>query len=476
MKNIALSMTASFFLFSVLPINSEAGLLDDAWDKTKEIAGDTWEGTKKIGNKALIFKSEHLEEIDFSTIYPKAIYKKSYFGWVITGAAVVGAGAVTYFTAGMGAPAAATGASAVASWVAGGGAGAYMAGLSMIGSWFGGNAILGAAILNGLSIGAIGGGLGVKVATMGILAKVGMGISVTALGLDGIAYFKNKDTGELEYRVRVVIPKDLGSKDVRELVDKIYDTNEEIQDALMEKDGRRQKELFEKLQQIKNDAILKLRIKLNTFDHNPEDLLVLGIIASNEAEYSLFSKALSWIDRTKLEDMGFLYYLDALDSLYSGDERKTILNLQNAIDENKYALEPIILQINLLGYSNFSQNEYEVENLVKFAEKNFDSDKYATSLSLVSLYYRVGTLYFINKRYAKAQQYFEKAKDDLGFLQKHFFGKQLKHTIELSIANSMYKQGKFSLASNVYNNILEDIDDDGYEEAIQIKDQYLGNK
>ncbi len=317
----------------------------------------------------------------------------------------MGAIGVSYFTAGTGAPAAATGASAVASWVAGGGAGSYMAGLSMIGSWFGGNAILGAAILNGLSIGAIGGGLGSKVATMGILAKVGMGLSVTALGFDGIAYFRNPETGQLEYRVRIAIPKNLGSKEVRDLVDRIYAIQEEIQDALEEENGAKQKEAFELLERYKNDGVLKLETKLMIRDLNPEDLLVLSVIASNESEYDLFNRALSQIDRSKLEDMGFLYYLDALDSLYHGGEEKALLYLKNASDENKYALEPVALRINLLGYGNFSQNESEIEDLVKFAKNNFDSDDYETPLSLVSIYYRVGTLYFINERYSKAQQY-----------------------------------------------------------------------
>jgi tetratricopeptide (TPR) repeat protein len=476
-KKISISGITATALVLSMPNISYGGWISDAWNSTKEATSSVYHKTKEITSDTLIvthLKSEHLEDIDFETIYPKEFYKKSYFGWVITGVAVVGAGAFTYFTAGAGAPAAATGASAVATWVAGGGAGSYMAGLSMIGSWFGGNAILGAAILNGLSIGAIGGGLGAKVATMGILAKVGIGLSVTALGLDGIAYFKNPKTDQLEYRVRVVIPKDVGSKDVRDLVDKIYAAKEKIQDALENENGREQKNAFDELAKYKNDGIVKLRTKLATGDTNPEDLLVLGIIASNEAEYALFDKALRQLDRSEIKNMGFLYYLDALNSLYHADEKASLLNLQNSSDENKYALEPIALQINLLGYSNFAQNEVKIEELVKFAEDNFDSDDYATPLSMVSIYYRVGTLYFINGRYAKAQQYYEKAKDELGFLQKHFFGKQLKHTIELSIANAMHKAGKTGMASKVYNEIIDDIDKDDVDELKKIKEQYIG--
>ena len=58
---------------------------------------------------------EHLKELTFSEIYPKPIWKKSYFSWIIMGVTIVIAGVVSYFTAGAGAPEAATGVSTVAS-------------------------------------------------------------------------------------------------------------------------------------------------------------------------------------------------------------------------------------------------------------------------------------------------------------------------------------------------------------------------
>jgi len=220
-----------------------------------------WQSTKEVVNSAMFWKNKHLEDIDFKHIYPKKFYKKSYFGFVITGAAVVGAGAFTYFTAGAGAPAAATGTSAVATWVAGGGVGSYMAGLSTIGSWFGGNAILGAAILNGISIGTIGGGAS-TFAALSVLGKVGVMASVTAMGLDGVAYFSNPKTKNLEYKVKVVIPKNLGSRDTRKLVDNIYDTDEKIQDALEDNDKIKQKMLFELKKEYNKEGIELLMRKL----------------------------------------------------------------------------------------------------------------------------------------------------------------------------------------------------------------------
>jgi len=435
---------------------------------------DIWQNTKEYTNKVMFWKSKHLKNIAFSHIYPKKFYKKSYFGFVITGIAVVGAGAFTYFTAGAGAPAAATGTSAVASWVAGGGVGSYMAGLSTIGSWFGGNAMLGAAILNGISIGTIGGGAS-TFATLSVVGKVGVMASVTAMGLDGVAYFSNPDTKNLEYKVKVTIPKNLGSKDTRKLVNNLYDTDDEINDAFEDGDESKQKALFELKKQYNKDGIKLLKHKLSISD-NQEDLIVLGIIAWNNSEYELFDKAISQINVEKLNNTGFVNYLYALQNLSKGDTERTLAYLDDSIDENPYAIEPIILYINIIGNSDFIKNESKIESLVKKATENYDSDKYATGYNLTGVYYRTATFYFNNKRYVKAKQYYTEALNELAFLQKHFFGKQLKHTIQLGIANSLYSQNKKTSADSIYKKIIDNIDEKNTNELSNIKQQYLGNK
>jgi len=436
---------------------------------------DWWQDTKVVVNKAEFWKSKHLKDIDFKHIYPKKFYKKSYFGFVVTGVAIVGAGAFTYFTAGAGAPAAATGVGGVATWVGGGGAGAYMSGLSTIGGWFGGNAMLGAAILNGISIGALSGG-GVKTfAGLSLLAKVGVMASVTAMGLDGVAYFQNPETKQLEYRIRLILPKNLGSKDTRDIVDKIYDIEENIQDDYSDNNGTNSQKLLHAKQELEAKAIKLLKNKLDVKD-NQEDLIVLSIIASNIAEYTLFDKAISHINSSKLNNTSFLNYLKALNSLYNGEERKSLEYLDSAISENPYALEAIILNINILGNLDFLQNEIKIKDLIKIAEENFDSDYYATSYSLSGVYYRVATFYFNNKRYVSARKYYEKAYDELGILQRNFFGKELGHTIQLGIANSIYKEGKIEQSLKIYSEIIEDIDKDKADEKRRIAEQYLGVK
>ncbi len=61
-------------------------------------------------------------------------------------------------------------------------------------------------------------------------------------------------------------------------------------------------------------------------------------------------------------------------------------------------------------------------------------------------------------------------------MQKHFFGKELKHTISLGIANSLYMQNKTSNADTMYNDIIKDIDEKNLDEKNNITEQYLGSK
>ena len=460
MRRISLSIIVAMYLVSNTIAN--AGL---------------WEATKEYANQAMFWKSEHLKNVDFKHIYPKSFYKKSYFGFVITGAAIVGAGAFTYFTAGVGAPASAAGTATVAVWVAGGGSGAYMAGLSAIGSWFGGNAILGAAILNGISIGTIGGGA-TTFAALSVLGKVGVMASVTAMSLDGVAFFSNPETKQLEYKVKVTIPKDLGSNETRTLIERIYNTVYEINDAFEDGDVSKQKALFYLKELYNKDAISLLNKKLENQENqdNQEDMIVLGIVAWNNAEYELFDKAISHIDASKLDNAGFLNYLLALQSLAKGNSEEMFAHLDNSISENPYAIEPYILYINALGNNDFLKYEPKIASLVLSAEESYDSDKYATGYTMTGVYYRTATFYFTNKRYVKAKQYYEKALDELGLLQKYLLGKQLKHTIQLGIANSLYAENKTVSAKKVYQEIIEDIDEENNDERNNIMEQYLGNK
>ncbi len=83
------------------------------------------------------------------------------------------------------------------------------------------------------------------------------------------------------------------------------------------------------------------------------------------------------------------------------------------------------------------------------------------------------TIYFNNKRYSKAKEYYEKANNELNLFQT-YFSKSLKNTVQLGVANSLYQDSKTEEANKVYNKLLEDISD--AEEKEMIIQQYLGAK
>jgi tetratricopeptide (TPR) repeat protein len=187
----------------------------------------------------------------------------------------------------------------------------------------------------------------------------------------------------------------------------------------------------------------------------------------------MFSKAMNKIDKSKLINTSLYNYLMALLDLSNLKIEDSKLKLQNSIDENSYAIEPVILYINILSNENLNKNENEILKYVEKIEKNFDSDKYATEYSLVSVYYRLGTSYFNNKRYSKAKEYYEKANNELNLFQT-YFSKSLKHTIQLGIANSLYQDLKIEEANKVYYKLLEDVGEE--KEKEMIIQQYLGAK
>ncbi len=479
MKNIILS---SILASSLLVTNVNANLV---------------ETSKGYINKAMFWKDKPLKKISFEKVYPKAFYKKSYFSLVVIGSSIVAAGAITYFTAGAGAPAAATGVSSIASTVAGGGAGSYMAGLSTIGGWFGGNAILGASILNGISLGTIGGGA--SFSALSTIGKLAVMANVTAFSLDGVLYFQNDATKNMEYKIKMSIPKNLGSKETKYIVDKIYEIEEESNEVIEEitnieneikeikyskKETSKLNDLENKLLDLNNrletrkkqkitlykNAIERLEYILQKSNINKklnQDLIVLGIIANNNSKVELFDKALNMIDKTDLENKGFIYYLEALQQLNKGNIKTTLQKLDNAKSENKYSIEPIILYINIIGNDDFIKNEPKILQLVKDAEENFDTDDYSTPYSMTSLYYRVGTFYFNSKRYVQAEKYYEKAYKELGMIESHFSA-PLVNEIKLQIANSQYLQDKKEKSKETFKEIIDSCED--YE--VDLKEYY----
>lgn len=408
--------------------------------------------------------SESLESLSFQSVFPKPFHKKSYFGFVLTGVTVVGAGAVTYFTGGAGAPAAATGVSSVASWVAGGGAGSYMAGLSTVGAWFGGNAMLGSAILNGISIGVVGGGG--AFATLPAVAKVGVMASVTASTLDGVAFFQNPETQSLTYRIRLTVPEGLGSKNVRKLAEEFVDVERELLDNDVINDEKAYEELVEMRETLLTQAVSRGEQALKNRGSN-EDLMVLGILTKNAARPDLFEILINKIDAEELDDAGYIYYLRAVALIERGDVASAENLLRESWRLNPYAIEQPLLLLNILGRGNIEPREGELLGIAADATDSFDSDKYQSAYSLVAINYRLATIYFNNKKYSKAQEYYEHAYAELPFMQKHIGSSNFGNTIRIGIANSLHGQKEDAAAKEIFEEVLGSTETDAEEDYIR---------
>ncbi|HNZ78379.1 MAG TPA: tetratricopeptide repeat protein [Bacilli bacterium] len=427
---------------------------------------------KEIANKAMFWKADHLKEISFRTLYPKPIYKKGYFPIIILGSTIVAGGAMTYFTGGAGAPAAATGVGTVASWIGGGGAGSYMAGLSTVGSMLGGNAITGAVILNGLSYGLVGGTMG-KFAALSAISKFGVIANVTATTIDGVAILSKSDAATLYYTVRIPIPKNLGSKKTRKLVNEIYENEEKKLEAMENHDETaaiRYKEI--------NDALMKSAEKIlaDVFKNkNPsqEDILVLGIINYQAGNVQKFQEAMRWFSSNKLgpDKRSYIDYLTAISYLLDGNEKHAIQFLDRSSRQEPYVLESQTLAINILG-SNFQKNEDLIIQRIKFMEKHYDDDKYSGQYSLMAPYYRLATIYYNQQKFSQARKFYERALDEIGFIQGLLdSGESLKRQIKLGIVNCYYQQGDKYKANELYTKIIDGLKGD---ELTNIKALYAG--
>lgn len=430
--------------------------------------------SKEYANKAMFWKEDHLQEISFRTLYSKPIYKKSYFSFIILGATVAGGVAFSYFSLGTGAPAAATGVSTVASWIGGGGAGSYMAGLSTVGGVVGGNAITGAVMLNGLSFGLVGGTMG-KFAELSAIAKFGILANVTATVMDGVAILSKDDSGKHYYTVRLIIPRNLGGKKVRKLVDEIYTNEEKKIDAIENNDIN----AAQKYKEI-NDVLMKssgkqLSETLASKKPSQEDMLVLGMINYEAGNIELFKKAVEKLSKVNLDPnkRSYIDYLIAVNYLLDGNETSALVFLEKSSRQEPYALEPNILAVNILG-SDFKRNEIAIIEKIMFMEKHYDSDKYSGQYSLLAPYFRVATLSYNKKQYSQAKDYYEKALDQVGFIQGLFSdGSNLKKQIKLGIANCYYLQGDTTKSLEIFKEITDGLKGNDLK---NMQDQYAGMK
>ena len=406
-------------------------------------------------------------DLGFEEAFPRRFYEKKYFGVAVTGASIVSAGVFSYVTAGAGAPAAATGVSTVASWVAGGGAGSYMAGLSTIGGWFGGNAMLGAAILNGISLGTVGGVSSFAALSTGQKALVMSSIAATTL--DGVALVGNGHTQDLDFHVTLPVPRALADKRLGQLVDALEKVNKKLAttEVDLEKEADRSSKSGNSEPPLPTPKVLKLERELAAEGAKRKELdrqieaevdravsreetngnsVVLAVLAHNLGKVDKFRRLLDRIDVTS----DYLSYLRAVKAVQQDDYAEAKRLLIESSKQAPYAIEPPVLLVNLLGAEDFVKNEDAITGIAMRADEDFDSDAYASRANLVSLHYRIGTLALRAQRCNKALEEFKKAHDNLSNDSEERWRKGYSHLLKIGTANAHHCDGNMKEAEEAF--------------------------
>lgn len=449
------------------------------------------EGMERL-RLAMPWRNTRAIDLSFSAAFPKPLHRKTYFGVLVTAGAIVGAGLFSYFTAGAGAPVAATGVSTLASWLAGGGAGSYMAGLSMVGGWLGGNAMLGSAILNGISIGVLGGGG--AFATMSTVSKIAVATSFSASMLDGVLLFKKPDTNRLQLEVALDHPAALASKDVKKLIGDYQEANTKLRDAQFavltqvepvasEGNGAQLPEddvnvevLQLRRKRLVEEGMIRLRALLRSDDADSGDLVALGVLARSEGDYDLFEQVIAKIDSREFAKAGYVNYLRAISSLDMGNLEATERYARRSMAEDPYAIEPALLLVNLLGHLDFAAHKSEILEIANRYAGSFDANAYDSQFSMVSLFYRIGSQFLAEEDFDRALDFFKRADESFGVVQK-LMGRwsradETLRFVRVSQANALYLQGNQADANELFDRLVSAARDEREKETLRAS--YVG--
>jgi tetratricopeptide (TPR) repeat protein len=465
---------------------------DISMKKTEDNKTDTkakedinFSSEKHIYNHEQLSKVElstNIDEVKFSTVYPRSIWQSGYVIWGTTAVVAIGAAVFTVYTGGAGAPAAAAGTSTFASWIAGGGAGSYMAGLSMVGSTFGGNAMLGAAILNGASAAVIGGTATKTVAgvgTAGYLSKVALS-KISRKQLDNLSTtdklsIKQFMKANIDSGISVGENIYVSLRDIDE-----FDSDTETQTVVTQINEALDNGEYEKVKDGRAKLVKIMLNYLKKFENcqspcktelSMEDLLILTINSYNSGYMKEFRAGLTIISENmdknrNLENNSFYWYLNALDSVHHREYKKAIQMIkERVVVQEKEAIEPYLLLANLEFYENGTEN---LPSIVKQAEDGVNYENHETPFGLYNLYSIVGNAYYNSNDYDNAEKYLRFAWDTTPI----FAPDRVKATTRLGLANALYSQNKKEEANKLY---METIEENCEEMLSECKSNYLGN-
>jgi len=395
----------------------------------------------------------------FKDVYNRPFYSKSWFVPVAVGGALAAGAVFTVYTGGTGAPAAGAGVSTTASAIAGGGAGSYMAGLSIVGSWFGGNAILGAAILNGISAGVLG-----TVSSAGVKAVGGAAFKTIALASGRftqiVLTIEDGNRTEVIYSYPVMLSHDIGSKETRAVLDDLKEAHKDLQKERID-----EREFNSEVSTVK----LMAKNKLESLSEKPwskmsadekEDftanLLILRQFSKDE-----FLKFALLIQPKYTEKQSFLWYLLAIANLDTAsltsdvNERSKYIEAATMAARKAKQLEPEVLEPVMLEAIAIAVNGQlpPLRSLEKDLD-NYSKNHYSTPNSESTVYSLFGDIAHSFERYEDALVYHEEAWDESSW----FLEKKEKAYLSIKLAKAYKMVGDSKDADYYYDKAKEYID------------------
>ncbi|MEN8219269.1 MAG: hypothetical protein ABFS56_23485 [Pseudomonadota bacterium] len=484
-------------------------------EKAKAVGKISGIAKDKVAEKASNLLTD-TEELRFEEVYNKPFWKNDTVFWSTIAVASATAAAVTVFTAGTGAPAAGVGVSTIASHIAGGGAGSYMAGLSTVGHLVGGNAITGAAILNGVSAGILGFG-GEAAAIKGIAATTKLALaSATKFGEFGFKYLSLKKTSEATYLIQIIPSSEFGTGKVGELFTRLKEANKNLTETLAKHDETKTQlnssfnqaitvinekyqgptfktdriEMAKKLAQLRtlNGKIIAEKKKIEAERLTQQYQVVIqethGIIEaylSNKASSSKESRTDAMMSAILLHSLGyendfvnyikqfqvatqnesFLLYLKAVAYLLDKDFEVARKYALQAMDTEPEAIEPVMVLIMALDGLGQYQQAFELETLLK---EEFDDDHYETPNSLLTAYNLLGDIANSRQLPQTAVKFHQKAFDKTSF----FSDDDEKALLCLKIANDYHLFGSKRKSTEYYEKAIGYVEDEELKKEINL--------
>jgi hypothetical protein len=393
-------------------------------------------------------------DLRFEEVYDIPFYQNPWVIVVTITAVTIGAAVVTTMTAGTGAPASAVGVSTVASAVAGGGAGSYMAGLSIIGGWVGGNAITGAAILNGASVALLG-----SSAYKGLSATTALFLKGLEAGEFGRSIILSDNTEKNDVYVIDLIPSDsIGTDKIENLLDALEDVNDEFEDEDITKETA-----AIRIKNIARDTRILVEQILNkpnpSSQEEKEDAVMGAVILYALGFADDFVKYITQI-KVNAEEESYLIFLKSVAYFLTDDLTKASNYALRAMRSEPEAIEPVMIRIMALD----KMDKYAEAIKLETAFEQFDDDHYKTSNSLKTAYNLLGDISSSQGIHSDASHYHKKAVGELNF----FFNDDKRAILYMKIAHDYKNVGVKEKFMEYYEKAMDYVEDKELKQELML--------